>query len=138
MTPSPRTSEQPDPRVTARRHRDALRQRTRRIRRSVAGLALALFAVAFLIVYVQLASGHDPALVTNSERRAAASTAGASSSTSSTLSTGGDASTSGESSTATESTTSSGSGSGETSSESSSSESGESSAGASAVTTSQS
>ena len=109
MTPSPRTAAQPDPRVTARRHHDALRRRTRRIRRSVAGLALALFAVAFLIVYVQLASGHDPALVANSERRAAAASDVSTSSTSS-----------------------------EGSSESSSSESGESSAGASAVTTSQS
>jgi phosphoglycerol transferase MdoB-like AlkP superfamily enzyme len=43
--------------------------RTRKIRRSVAGLTLGLFTAAFLAVYVQLASGHDPALSANAERR---------------------------------------------------------------------
>jgi uncharacterized membrane protein YgcG len=131
---SPRSAEQLDARTLARRHRDALRRRTRRIRRSVAGLALALFAAAFLIVYVQLASGHDPALVANAARRAdaAASAAGESSSTSSKTLTNEESSASGES------TTRSGSSGSEGSGESSSSESGESSAGASAVTTSQS
>jgi hypothetical protein len=124
MTCSPRTTEQLDARALARRHRAALRQRTLRIRRSVAGLALALFAAAFLIVYVQLASGHDPALVANAARRAEANPGAA-----------GDSSTT---STSGESTTSSSSSGSETSSESSSPESGESSAGASAVTTSQS
>jgi hypothetical protein len=120
---SPRTAEQLDARALARRHRDALRRRTLRIRRSVAGLALALFAAAFLIVYVQLASGHDPALVANAARRAEAGTETAS-----------------ESSGAGESTKATGSSAGasESSGESSSSENGESSAGVSAVTTSQS
>jgi hypothetical protein len=130
MTRSPRTTEQLDARSLARRHRAALRQRTLRIRRSVAGLALALFAAAFLIVYVQLASGHDPALVANAARRAEANPGAASDS--STTSTNSESSTSGES------TTSSSSSGSETSSEASSPESGESSAGASAVTTSQS
>jgi hypothetical protein len=40
----------------------------RRIRRSVALFAAALFSAAFLMVYVQLASGHDPALVADARR----------------------------------------------------------------------
>ena len=32
-------------------------------------LALGLFTAAFLVVYVQLASGHDPALVAAAQRR---------------------------------------------------------------------
>jgi hypothetical protein len=60
-----------DARALAQGHREAIRRRTRRIRRSVAALAVTLFAVAFLVVYVQLASGHDPALVANAEKRAA-------------------------------------------------------------------
>jgi hypothetical protein len=39
-----------------------MRQRARRIRRTVLGTTVALFVAAFLGVYVQLASGHDPAL----------------------------------------------------------------------------
>jgi hypothetical protein len=128
VTRSQRTTEQLDARALARRHRAALRRRTLRIRRSVAGLTLALFAAAFLIVYVQLASGHDPALVANAARRAEANAASESSTTS----------TNSESSTSGEATTSSSSSGSETSSESRSPESGESSAGASAVTTSQS
>ena len=54
--------------------RAALARRVRRIRRSVAGLALATFTAAFLTIYVQLASGHDPALTANSKRRAAVAT----------------------------------------------------------------
>ncbi|MGD0453777.1 MAG: hypothetical protein ABSB69_09265 [Solirubrobacteraceae bacterium] len=99
-----------------------MRRRARRIRRAVAGLAAALFAIAFLAIYVQLASGHDPALVANAARRAAAES-----------STAAESSSGSESSTATES-----SGGSESSSESSSSAGEESSSGASAVTTSQS
>jgi hypothetical protein len=54
-------------------HRDAMRRRARRIRQSVTGMAVALFLCAFLVVYVQLASGHDPALTANALRRSAAS-----------------------------------------------------------------
>lgn len=50
-----------------------MRRRARRIRRAVVGLAVALFAATFLVVYVQLASGHDPALVANAAKRRAAS-----------------------------------------------------------------
>src|SRR5437764_11443508 len=51
-----------DARTLARAKREALRRRTRRIRRSVLGVAAVAFVTAFLIIYVQLASGHDPAL----------------------------------------------------------------------------
>jgi len=60
-----------DARARASSHRDAIRRRARRIRRSVLTLAVTLFAAAFLVIYVQLASGHDPALVANVEKRAA-------------------------------------------------------------------
>lgn len=53
----------------ARSRRAAIRRRARRIRRVVASFAAALFSTVFLVVYVQLASGHDPAL---SKKRAAA------------------------------------------------------------------
>jgi hypothetical protein len=69
---SVRPSDRSDTRALASSHREAIRRRTRRIRRSVAGLAVALFSAAFLVVYVQLASGHDPALVANATRRAGA------------------------------------------------------------------
>lgn len=109
-----------DARALARERRDAMRRRTRRIRRSVAGLAMMLFAVAFLVVYVQLASGHDPALVANANRRATATGAASDESSSSESENSG--------------TSIAG---GETSGESSASGSEESSA-ASALTTSQS
>jgi hypothetical protein len=48
--------------------RTMLRRRVRRIRRSIALFAAALFSAAFLMVYVQLASGHDPALVADARR----------------------------------------------------------------------
>lgn len=72
-----------DARALARSHRDSVRRRARRIRRSIAGLAVVLFALAFLVVYVQLASGHDPALVANAEKRATSTSAAASSRSSS-------------------------------------------------------
>jgi hypothetical protein len=105
--------------VLVRERRDALRQRAWRIRRSVAAVAVTLFAVAFLVVYVQLASGHDPALVANADKRGA-SGAGVSRETRS-LKTAGSSASGGEA----EPSESSGSGS-------------EASGGASAVTTSQS
>lgn len=116
---APRTPEQLRARELARDHHDAIRRRARRIRRSVASLAAALFSTAFLVIYVQLASGHDPALVANAKRATATST----------LSVSGDSSSS-ETSTASTDTESSG-GSSAASDEGSSS-------GAAAVTTSQS
>lgn len=117
---APRSPEQARARALAQERREAIRVRERRIRRSVAALAATLFSVAFLVIYVQLASGHDPALVANAKRATAENT-----------------------SSNTESLTGSGSESGESSTESSSStgeesSSTESSSGASAVTTSQS
>jgi type IV secretory pathway TrbL component len=66
-----------DPRGLARAKREAMAARARRIRRWVAGTTVTLFVVAFLVVYVQLASGHDPALTANAERRASSSKASA-------------------------------------------------------------
>ncbi len=60
-------------RALARDRRCELRRRARRIRRSVSVLALALFSAAFLAIYVQLASGHDPALAAASRRLASTS-----------------------------------------------------------------
>src|ERR1700733_13198533 len=71
--PAVTTTQQLRARALARSRREAVRRRTRRIRRAVAGLAVTLFATAFLIVYVQLASGHDPALVANAAKRRATS-----------------------------------------------------------------
>jgi hypothetical protein len=113
-----------DARARALSHRDAIRRRARRIRRSVAALAVTLFAVAFLVVYVQLASGHDPALVVNAEKRAAA------------LGSTGNSTSESSASTGTSESSASSTGTSEASGESSASGGGESSA--SAVTTSQS
>jgi uncharacterized membrane protein YgcG len=121
MTAPPPNSERLHARTLAASRREALRLRARRIRRAVAGLAVTLFATAFLIVYVQLASGHDPALVGNAAKRRATAV-------SASRSTPADTS----ESTSSEST------SGESSSGGESSAGGESSSGPSAVTTSQS
>ena len=104
-------------RAIARQKLLAMRRRARRIRRVVAGLAAATFTAAFLAVYVQLASGHDPALSAAAKRSSTGATHQSSAS-------------------ARESASSSASG-GE-SSASSSSASEESSSGPSAVTTAQS
>jgi hypothetical protein len=57
------------PREIAQSRREAMRLRARRIRQTVAALAVALFSAAFLTVYVQLASGHDPALTAAAKRQ---------------------------------------------------------------------
>jgi cytoskeletal protein RodZ len=121
---TPLTADQQNARARAAAHRDGLYRRARRIRRSVASLAAVLFSTAFLVIYVQLASGHDPAL-TNAKRTATSSSSSKAAATS----------TSTESST--EGSTSETSGS-SSSGESSSAAGDESSSGASAVTTSQS
>jgi hypothetical protein len=59
-----------DAKLLAGAKRAALYRRARRIRRSVAALAVALFLAAFAGIYVQLATGHDPALVAAAQRRA--------------------------------------------------------------------
>ena len=128
----PRRSSGPGPgqlggRALARQKLIAMRRRARRIRRLVAGLAAATFTVAFLAVYVQLASGHDPALSAAAKRSSAS---GAHQSSASARESSSSSSSGGKSS--------SSSSSGGESSASSPSGSGESSSGPSAVTTAQS
>jgi len=57
--------------AVARGRVEAMRRRARRIRRTVAATTVALFVAAFLGVYVQLASGHDPALDAAAKRAVA-------------------------------------------------------------------
>jgi hypothetical protein len=83
-------------RVLAAERREALRRRIRRIRYTVAGAAATLFIAAFLVVYVQLASGHDPAPARRASSKAA-STSGGSSSTTSGETSGSSSETSGSS-----------------------------------------
>jgi hypothetical protein len=124
MTAPAPTAEQLRARALAGNRREAMRLRARRIRRAVAGLAVTLFVTAFLIVYVQLASGHDPALVANAaNRRAAAVSASQASAGDASESTSGESGESSETSSSTADSSPAG---------------GESSSVASAVTTSQS
>jgi hypothetical protein len=111
--------------------------RAKRIRIAVATLATSLFIAAFAVVYVQLASGHDPALVAYA-KRAQTNTGASGGSSSTTSKAAATERSSGESNSA--SSESSVSASGESSSsESSSSESSRSeSSSPSAVTTRQS
>jgi hypothetical protein len=51
-----------------------MRRRARRIRRAVVALTAALLCSAFLFLYVQLASGHDPALSAKAKRSATGKT----------------------------------------------------------------
>jgi hypothetical protein len=128
MTAPPPNSERLHARTLAASRREALRLRARHIRRAVAGLAATLFATAFLIVYVQLASGHDPALVGNTaKRRATAVSASRSAPADTSESTSSESSSAGESRSTGESSASGESAAGS-----------ESSSGAAAVTTSQS
>lgn len=76
-SPAGRDSEPGNPeqlraRAIARGRREAMNRRARRIRRTVAGATAALFAAAFLGIYVQLAAGHDPALDAKAKRTSAA------------------------------------------------------------------
>ncbi len=107
-----------------------MRRRTRRIRRSIAALAVVLFTVAFAVIYVQLASGRDPALVAAARRRTELAHRRADTSKTTT-------STSAESTGSTDEPTGSGESSGSSSGEESSSPV-RGQAGATAVTTSQS
>jgi hypothetical protein len=129
------TPEQLAARAAADSKRAAMHRRVRRIRRYVAGLAASLFSAAFLVVYVQLASGHDPALSAALRKSTAASASSAktskASSTGSTESTGTTESTNSTGSTESTGTT-------ESTNSTESSGSAQSSGSASAVTTSQS
>jgi hypothetical protein len=142
-TPGPRSASAPERQRAielARERREAIRLRARRIRRSVGALTATLFSVAFLVIYVQLASGHDPALVANAKRTSTAKTANHGSVTTAASkesdSSSGTSRTSTGSASSTTSSTPSTSEESTESTESSASE--ESSSGASAVTTSQS
>jgi hypothetical protein len=144
------TPERRAAKVLAQRRLEAMRKRTRRIRRAVGALAAAMFSAAFLTVYVQLASGHDPALTAAAKRSAAVSTGSAKakhassassapSSSSSTPSSSTEASSSSTPSSSTEASSSSAGASTSTSESSApSSSSSESSSSPSAVTTKQS
>ena len=111
------TPEQQRARATGMARAAAMRGRARRIRRSVAALSAALFSAIFMVVYVQLASGHDPALTANARKASTATSIGVNSSS--------ESSTAAETASSTESS----------STESSATESGNTAA---AVTTSQS
>jgi colicin import membrane protein len=63
------TPEQMRARAAARDRKAESNRRAKRIRRRVTGGATALFAAAFLGISVQMASGHDPALLAAAERR---------------------------------------------------------------------
>ena len=76
MTPPP-----PHPALLARR------ARVRRIRARVAAGATALFLAAFSGLYVQMATGHDPALGTSTAQVASATSSSSSTTSSSSTST---------------------------------------------------
>jgi len=80
-----------DGRALARAKREQMRLRARRIRRTIAAGGAGLFATAFVGIYVQLASGHDPALAAAAARRAAVT-----SSTTASASSGEESSSTGE------------------------------------------
>ena len=130
--PSTLSPEQLDARALARSRRAAMHRRARRIRRSIVSLTAALFSAAFLAIYVQLASGHDPAL---SKARTTTSATLASTPTTKTTATRSATTSTSSPSASTESSASSGAATKEASSSSSANESSKS---ASAVTTSHS
>lgn len=61
----------------------AKRRRARRIRQTVLAFSVAVFMAMFATIYVQLASGHDPALSASSKKAAASTATGSGSSESS-------------------------------------------------------
>lgn len=130
---SPRTASPSklDAKALAATRREGMRRRARRIRRSVIGLALSLFTAAFLAIYVQLASGHDPALTAASNRKSTAATTVVAKKASTTSESSGTSSSASETSTGSESAA-------EGSESSSSSPTEEAGTSASAVTSSQS
>ncbi len=130
--PAPKDSSRLGARQLAQAKREAMARRAKRIRVWVAATTASLFLAAFLVVYVQLASGHDPGLVASAQRRAAASSGSSSSNAESGTGTGsGESSSTGESSSSSES-------SGESSSSASEAESESESSGSSELRTSQS
>jgi hypothetical protein len=136
-TPQPPSTEKLDPKALAETLREAARLRARKIRRSISALALGLFTAAFLAVYVQLASGHDPALSANRKSTTASSLATGTSSKAASKTTS-EESASGSSSSESSTSESSPSSEESTTSSSSSGESSEGTESPSSVTTSQS
>ncbi len=112
-----------DPRANAMRlaarKRAAVQRRTRRIRSAIAAVSVSLFIAAFSVVYIQLASGHDPALTAAARRSQSSGLSTRSSGGSSTVGTSTSSTSDAPASTA------SGEGSSSTSGERSSSTSGE-------------
>jgi hypothetical protein len=139
--PSNTTAEPLTGKALAASRRAAIRRRTLNIRRSVATVAATLFSAAFLTLYVQLASGHDPALSRAGAKQATSATASSGvtrSANASSTSTAAEASSAPGQTSGSESQASSASSGNESSSGSSSAGAGESSQTPSAVTTSQS
>lgn len=66
----------------------AKRRRARRIRQTVLAFSVAVFVAMFATIYVQLASGNDPALSASSKKAAVSSTTSASGSSESSSSNG--------------------------------------------------
>jgi hypothetical protein len=69
-----------DARRLVRARLAAKRQRARRIRQTVLAFSVAVFVAMFATIYVQLASGNDPALSASSKKAAVSSTTTAGSS----------------------------------------------------------
>ncbi len=61
----PPAAPRPDGRALVRERLAARKRRIRRLGRTVAGTSAAVFAAVWLVIYAQLASGHDPALTAN-------------------------------------------------------------------------
>ena len=59
-------------RAQAARRLATMRTRATRVRRGIAAFTALVFVCAFLVVYVQLVSGHDPALAAGAKREAGA------------------------------------------------------------------
>ena len=79
--PAPRGKDRAlEGRALAGAKREQMRRRASRIRQTIALSAAGLFAAAFLGVYVQLASGHDPALLASAAKRSSTSVLAAASS----------------------------------------------------------
>jgi hypothetical protein len=76
------------PKDLARAKLAARRRRTSRIRNAVTAIAMAMFIAVFSVIYVQMASGNDPALGSSvSNQKVAIAKAASSSSTTSTSTT---------------------------------------------------
>ena len=96
--PTPRSKAQPTASGVVAERLKARQRRVSQIRRRVAAIAAATFLATTGGIFVQLASGNDPALVAAAARTAAATTASTSSGTTSGSSSSSSGSTSGSSS----------------------------------------